>query len=637
MSKISPHPLQSLIDEQIPGPLNGTVIIDFARHIPGPLAATLLENLGALVIRCESRSGGDPLRYSILNGMDKVTIDMERKKYKDQALEQDEKTVKNTNDGQNSVVEEPTQTLHPINPHSVYTLLHKYKTHIIMFDLEKEHEIDLFHSLLSISDVLIESYRPGVFYNIVKLTPYQFSTQFPNLIVSSFTGFGQSSQEPGHDLNFVSQSGMIPRFIPNHIPILTQFDKNLSISSNNHQIPSKSLQIDQTPGLYSNNSSENVQNSQNDQGFVRKELLQPLSTLSDFPQLTPLSADPLQIVNYLDYLREFQKPLALVRNFGTGRESDHNNTQKSAKKRPTFPTLAEIKSCYPVAFHDMKQPLRVPGMPSGLIGDCTGTLIGVNAILAQLFGRQKEHIFKQKVLASKNPNPNFLDISLTSSPLIHVASFDIGVPLGNGPVFFLNFELSGHFANYTIYQTLDGYITVAAVEGKFWGNIVDLLGLEGKYGISPLLPPSVPIFPPEVFHSILKASMNNTTDKLPQHEQLMLSKLLYNEYLKTVLQYEFIHQKTQYWIEIFAKKPSCITPVINASEAYGYNSSSYAKMGGREDKEGIYTDCSAVLPIHPTKTSRIFGPMQLFDPPGVGKDQERVVGLLDKFRFEAKL
>jgi hypothetical protein len=439
---------------------------------------------------------------------------------------------------------------------------------------------------------------------------------------------------------------MIPRFIPNHIPILTQFDKNLSISSNNHQIPSKSLQIDEKTGFNSNNSSKNLQNSQNDQGFIKKQLLQPLSTLSDFPQLTPLSSDPLQIVNHIDYLREFPQPLALVRNYGTGRENDQkNDNKKNTKKRPTFPTLTELKSCYPVAFHDMKQPLRVPGMPSGLIGDCTGALIGVNAILAQLFGRQKEQIFKQKMnkneknnkVAPKNQNPNFLDISLTSSPLIHVSSFDIGVPLGNGPVFFLNFELSGHFANYTIYQTLDGYITVAAVESKFWGNIVDLLGLEGKYGISPLLPPSVPIFPPEVFHSILKASMNNTTDKLPQHEQLILSKLLYNEYLKTVLQYEFINQKTQDWIDIFAKKPSCITPVINATEAYEYNNSSYAKMGGREDKEGIYTDCSAVLPIHPTKTGRILEPVQVFDPPMVGKDQERVVGLLDKFRYEAKL
>ncbi len=43
-------------------PLAGVLVADFSRHLPGPLAARLLVDLGARVVKVEEPSAGDPVR-----------------------------------------------------------------------------------------------------------------------------------------------------------------------------------------------------------------------------------------------------------------------------------------------------------------------------------------------------------------------------------------------------------------------------------------------------------------------------------------------------------------------------------------------------------------------------------------------
>jgi alpha-methylacyl-CoA racemase len=72
--------------------LEGTLVVDFTRHLPGPFASRELLELGARIVRVEP-PGGDPMRtmapgwYEALNaGKESVTIDLKRAPEKGRAL-----------------------------------------------------------------------------------------------------------------------------------------------------------------------------------------------------------------------------------------------------------------------------------------------------------------------------------------------------------------------------------------------------------------------------------------------------------------------------------------------------------------------------------------------------------------------
>ncbi len=81
----------------------------------------------------------------------------------------------------------------------------------IALNLKKPaHRAD-FERLLAISDVLLESFRPGVLASLVA-SPSALLERFPHLVVCSISGYGQSgplAQTAGHDLNYAARAGVL--------------------------------------------------------------------------------------------------------------------------------------------------------------------------------------------------------------------------------------------------------------------------------------------------------------------------------------------------------------------------------------------------------------------------------------------
>ena len=79
----------------------------------------------------------------------------------------------------------------------------------MFLDLKKPKSIEAFHSLLSIYDILVEQFRPGVMDRLG--LGYEALRQIhPRLIYCSISGYGQSgplSQAAGHDINYLARSG----------------------------------------------------------------------------------------------------------------------------------------------------------------------------------------------------------------------------------------------------------------------------------------------------------------------------------------------------------------------------------------------------------------------------------------------
>lgn len=81
----------------------------------------------------------------------------------------------------------------------------------ITLNLKREGSLDIFYDLIESADVLVESFRPGVTKRL-KIDYDTISEINPKIVYCSITGYGQDgpySQEPGHDLNFLSLSGSL--------------------------------------------------------------------------------------------------------------------------------------------------------------------------------------------------------------------------------------------------------------------------------------------------------------------------------------------------------------------------------------------------------------------------------------------
>ncbi len=145
-------------------PLSGIAVLDFSRLIPGPFCAKILADLGAKVIKVEDRSFPDYLRFF-----------------------------------------PPSEKTSPL-----YSELNQKKK-IVFLSLSETAGRKKFEGLVKKSDVVIESFRPGVMdrlgFSWKKLEKIN-----PRLILASITGYGQKgkfSKKAGHDLNYLSMAGLV--------------------------------------------------------------------------------------------------------------------------------------------------------------------------------------------------------------------------------------------------------------------------------------------------------------------------------------------------------------------------------------------------------------------------------------------
>lgn len=139
-------------------PLANVRVLDLSQLIPGPLTTQNLSDLGADVVSIESPNG-DTLRHLAGNG---------------------------------------------------YAAVNRNKRSVAL-DLKSPEGLEACLRIADISDVVVEGFRPGVVERLgVGYTAIR--ERNPSVIYCSISGFGQSgprSLHPGHDLSYVSASGML--------------------------------------------------------------------------------------------------------------------------------------------------------------------------------------------------------------------------------------------------------------------------------------------------------------------------------------------------------------------------------------------------------------------------------------------
>lgn len=148
-------------------PLKGVRVLDLTRLLPGGYATLILASMGADVVKVEDKKAGD---YTRLFG----------------------KQV----EGQGSF----------------HHMLNRGKKSVTL-DLKDPQDRLRFEDLVKTSDLLMESFRPGVLealgYGLTALHALA-----PHLVVCSISGFGQTGpmrEDPAHDLNLLAWSGLLDR------------------------------------------------------------------------------------------------------------------------------------------------------------------------------------------------------------------------------------------------------------------------------------------------------------------------------------------------------------------------------------------------------------------------------------------
>ncbi|MFA0809845.1 CaiB/BaiF CoA transferase family protein [Microbulbifer epialgicus] len=149
------------------GPLHGLKILDFTTLLPGPYATMLLADLGAEILRIESPTRPDMLRYSppMVDGEETIS--------------------------------------------AAHATINRNKKSLAL-DLKSPKAKDIIQRLLHNYDIVIEQFRPGV---MDKLGIGYQSLQVlrPDIIYCSITGYGQNGplkQRAGHDINYLALSGL---------------------------------------------------------------------------------------------------------------------------------------------------------------------------------------------------------------------------------------------------------------------------------------------------------------------------------------------------------------------------------------------------------------------------------------------
>jgi len=148
-------------------PLEGIVILDLSRMLPGPYASMILADLGAEVIRVE-----DP-KYPYGS----VPPFFQKGRYRESAF--------------NSVIMRNKKS--------------------IALNLKKEEALGIFYKLVERADIILETFRPKVTKKL-KVDYETLSKINKSIIYCSLTGYGQFGpyeQSAGHDLNYIGICGML--------------------------------------------------------------------------------------------------------------------------------------------------------------------------------------------------------------------------------------------------------------------------------------------------------------------------------------------------------------------------------------------------------------------------------------------
>jgi len=149
----------------MPNALEGIKIVDLTRLLPGPYGSMLLADLGADVLKIEEPSQGDTMR-------------LRAPFLKKESMQ--------------------------------YLILNRNKRSLTL-NLKIPKAREIFHKLIAKSDVILESFRPGVvqrlgidYENMKKINP--------GIVYCSITGYGQDGpyrDVPGHDINYLGISGIL--------------------------------------------------------------------------------------------------------------------------------------------------------------------------------------------------------------------------------------------------------------------------------------------------------------------------------------------------------------------------------------------------------------------------------------------
>jgi crotonobetainyl-CoA:carnitine CoA-transferase CaiB-like acyl-CoA transferase len=148
-------------------PLEGIVVIDLSRMLPGPYCSMILSDLGAEVIRVEDPKYpyGSPPPF------------FQKGRYRESAF--------------NSVIMRNKKS--------------------IALNLKNEEALEIFYKLVEKADIILETFRPKVTEKL-KVDYEILSKINKSIIYCSLTGYGQFGpyeQSAGHDLNYVGICGIL--------------------------------------------------------------------------------------------------------------------------------------------------------------------------------------------------------------------------------------------------------------------------------------------------------------------------------------------------------------------------------------------------------------------------------------------
>ncbi|MBS0533238.1 MAG: CoA transferase [Proteobacteria bacterium] len=145
-------------------PLKGLLVLDFTTLLPGPLAALMLAEAGAEVIKIERPGGEDMARFPPIV------------------------------DGESAV----------------YAMLNRGKQ-VLTLDLKSQADRDRLKPLIARADIVIEQFRPGVMARL-GLGYDDMRAINPRIIYCAISGYGQSgprASEAGHDINYIGATGLL--------------------------------------------------------------------------------------------------------------------------------------------------------------------------------------------------------------------------------------------------------------------------------------------------------------------------------------------------------------------------------------------------------------------------------------------
>lgn len=148
-------------------PLSGVRVLDLSRHLPGPYVTAALADLGATVTKIEERSFGDPTR--VMTPM-----------------------VPDGSDG------------------ALHAWLNRGKRSVAL-DLKTKDGLAVIKALAAKSDILVESFRPGVMKRLGLDYPRlrRVSKKILYVSLSGYGADGPKSCRATHDLNVVGEAGLL--------------------------------------------------------------------------------------------------------------------------------------------------------------------------------------------------------------------------------------------------------------------------------------------------------------------------------------------------------------------------------------------------------------------------------------------